>query len=124
MLNLVQLGGTVLKDPDLRDARGGTFCAEFTVAIKSVRFDRAVGADVMDQVFVRCIAWEDVAEQVTALVHQGSVVLVTGQLTQQEITGKDGRKERKTKVQALSVQVVRTPPSSKSSPSGDDQFPG
>lgn len=125
MINLVQIGGNLVKDPELRDARNGALCAEFTVACKSVRYDRAAGSDVIDQVFIRVIAWEDVAEVVAGL-GQGTVVVVNGRLSQQEIEGKDGRKERKTKVEAMTVQVVRTPPGDRlpTPPPGDDRYPG
>lgn len=123
MINKVEVCGALVTDPDLRDTQTGMFCAEFTVACKSVRYDRATGSDVVDSVFVRVVAWEDVAVTVAGLL-KGTVVLVTGRLTQQEIVGPDGRKERKTKVQALVVQVVRTPAPDPSSDAGDDRYPG
>lgn len=127
MINLVTIGGNLTDDPDLRDAANGALCAEFTLASKGVRFDRRQNADVIDQVFVRVVAWEDAAE-VVARIGKGAVVLVTGQITQQEVE-KNGRKERKTKVRALTVQVVRTPLEDRAAtpapaPAGDDQYPG
>jgi single-stranded DNA-binding protein len=124
VINVVQLGGALVSDPDLRDTQSGAFCAEVTVACKSVRYDRVAGVDVIDQVFARVIAWEDTAEVLARLV-AGTVVLVTGQLTQQAVT-RDGHTERKTKVRALVVQVVRTPPADRAvvSFSGDDSYPG
>lgn len=90
------------------DAKSGSFRAEMTVAVKQVRWDRVTERDVVEQVFVRVVCWEDVAEQVARLT-QGSVVWVRGQLTQQEVTDSQGRKDRKTKVRGLVVSVVRTP---------------
>lgn len=119
MINLVQLVGSVVKDPEMFDTRNGGLGAEFTVAVKSVRFDRATGRDVIDQVFIRCQAWEDTAGQVGVLP-AGTVVMVTGQLTQQEVEI-NGRKERKTKVRALKVDVIRTPPPAR--PVDDDETP-
>jgi single-stranded DNA-binding protein len=58
--------------------------------------------------FARVVCWEDVAEQ-AAKLSKGCVVHVKGQLTQQEITDSQGRKDRKTKVRALVVSVIRTP---------------
>jgi len=125
MINLVQIGGNLIEDPDLRDAANGALCAEFTLASKGVRYDRRQNADVIDQVFVRVVAWEDAAE-VVARIGKGTVVLVIGQITQQEVE-KNGRKESKTKVRALTVQVVRTPQEDRARPAvpaGDDQYPG
>lgn len=125
MINTVQLGGSLKDDPDLVDARGGSLRADFTVVVNNVRYDRSLGSPMLEPVFIRCVAWEDTAE-VVARLGKGAVVLVTGQLTQQETTGRDGTKERKTKVQALTVQVVRTPPADRAveSTAGDDSYPG
>lgn len=124
MLNLVQLGGTLKEDPELFDGRSGSLRAEFTVVNNTVRYDRSLGP-VLDPLFVRVIAWEDAAE-VAARLGKGTVVLVTGQLTQQEVTDRAGKRDRKTKVQALTVQVVKTPAADRvlASASGDDEYPG
>lgn len=107
MINVVELAGALTEDPELHDLASGALRAEFTIAVKSIRWDRASGCDVIDQVFPRIVAWEDVAEQAAKLI-KGSVVHVRGQITQQEVT-KDGKTDRKTKVRALVVSVVRTP---------------
>lgn len=123
MINLVRLGGTLIKDPVIRDGGRDLLVAEFTVASKRVRFNASTRTDEIDQVFISCMAWEDAAEQVARL-GQGAVVLVEGQLTQMEVE-RNGKKERKTKVQALVVQVVRTPPEDRATAlTGDDQYPG
>lgn len=107
MINVVQLAGTMIKDPDLVDLRSGSLRADFTLAVKSVRYDRESGCDTIDSCFISCQAWESSAELIAAL-HKGCVVMVVGQLTQQE-TDKDGRKERKTKVRVLTVSPIRIP---------------
>lgn len=122
MINLVQLGGSLKDDPELFDSPSGAMRAEATVICNNVRYEPGAGA-VLAPVFLRVIAWEDTAA-VMARLGKGAVVLVTGQLTQQETVGKDGTKERKTKVQALTVQVVRTPPADRAPPPDDDQYPG
>jgi single-stranded DNA-binding protein len=108
VINTVEIAGTLVKDIELEKTHGGAVLAPFTVAIKGVRWDRAAGCDVMEQVFVSCLAWEDVAEGMFQWI-KGTVVHVRGQLTQQEITTPDGKKERKTKVRALVVSLIRTP---------------
>lgn len=108
MVNVVEVAGVLTGDPELVDAKSGSFRAEMTVAVKQVRWDRVTERDVVEQVFVRVVCWEDVAEQVARLT-TGSVVWVRGQLTQQEVTDSQGRKDRKTKVRGLVVSVVRTP---------------
>jgi single-strand DNA-binding protein len=108
VINTVEIAGTLVKDINLETTHGGAVLAPFTVVVKGVRWDREAGCDVIEQVFISCIAWEDVAEDMSQWV-KGTVVHVRGQLTQQEITTPDGKKERKTKVRALVVSLVRTP---------------
>ena len=125
MINLVQLAGALVADPEVRDLQSGALCADFTIATKSVRYDKQAEADVVDSCFIRCQAWETAAEAMVTLF-KGSVVLVVGQLTQQEVEGRDGKKDRKTKVRVLTVQVVRTPSADRAvvSAPGDDSYPG
>jgi single-strand DNA-binding protein len=134
MINLVQLGGCLKDDPELFDARSGALRAEFTLVVSNVRYDPRSGGPMIEPVFIRCIAWETTAEVVGPL-SKGTVVMIQGQLTQQEVTDNAGRKERKTKVQALTVQVIRTPPGDRGrvsselqrlagTPPGDDTYPG
>ena len=107
MINRVELSGVLVKDPESHQMRSGALRVDFTVAVKGVRWDRAAGCDVIEQVFIACNAWENVAEQAVPLC-MGTVVHVTGQLTQEEIE-KDGKKDRKTKVRVLVLSTVRTP---------------
>lgn len=112
MLNKVELAGTMVKDPDVRDLkyRGEPtgIRADFTLAVKGVRWDRDSGVDVIESVFIACQAWETAAAA-AALLHKGCVVQVTGQLTQQEVEGAGGKKERKTRVRVLTLIPVRVP---------------
>lgn len=125
MINLVQICGQLKDDPELFDARSGATGAAFTVIVNNVRYDPSQGSPVLSPVFVRCVAWEDTAAAVARL-GRGTVVMVTGQLTQQEVTTASGKAERKTKVHALTVQVVKTPLADRAPPppDDDDQYPG
>lgn len=108
MINTVEIAGTLTEDPDCRDLKSGALLVEFTVAVKGVHWDRESRCDVIESTFIRCQAWEDVAELVAPLT-KGVVVHVRGQLTQHEVTGRDGKTDRKTRVRALVVNVIRTP---------------
>lgn len=108
VLNEVRIVGALVKDPDRRETPSGCLVTEMTVAVKQVRWDREAGCDVIEQVFLAVVGWEDVAATMRGLC-QGTVVHVTGQLTQQEITDADGKKNRKTKIRAWVVDVIRTP---------------
>lgn len=107
MINVVEIAGTLMADVELKTTQGGAVLAPFTVAVKGVRWDRDAGCDTIEQAFIACVAWEDVAEEMSRWV-KGSTVHVRGQLTQQEVTT-GGKTERKTKVRALVVSLIRTP---------------
>lgn len=109
MINEVRVAGTLAKDPVMRDTQGGALMTEFTVVVKGVRWDARAECDVIEQVWVGCVAFEDTA-RVVGVLSQGTVVYLVGQITQQEVDLGEGRKDRKTKVRALVVDVVRTPP--------------
>jgi single-strand DNA-binding protein len=107
VINVVEIAGTLVNDVELKTTQGGAVLAPFTVAVKGVRWDRDSGCDVIETAFIACIAWEDVAEEMSRWI-KGTAVHVRGQLTQQEVTT-GGKTERKTKVRALVVSLIRTP---------------
>jgi single-stranded DNA-binding protein len=104
---MVEIAGTLMADVELKTAGTGAVLAPFTVVVKGVRWDREAGCDVIEHAFISCIAWEDVAEEMSRWI-KGTAVHVRGQLTQQEVTI-GNRTERKTKVRALVVSLIRTP---------------
>lgn len=117
MINVVEISGTLTTDPTLADVGASSLRADFTVAVPNVRYDRRTNTDVIDTAFIRVVSWEKPAE-VAAALHRGCVVWVRGELTQEEVTDPRGRKERKTKVRAAVVSVIRVaePPA----PAADD----
>jgi hypothetical protein len=117
VINVVEISGTLTTDPTLADVGAGSLRADFTVAVPNVRYDRRTNTDVIDTAFIRVVSWEKPAE-VAAALHRGCVVWVRGELTQEEVTDPRGRKERKTKVRAAVVSVIRVaePPA----PAADD----
>lgn len=120
-MNRVELSGTVTRDPEFPTSRRGDdgrdpgLFTYFTLAVASTRWDHHGKRRVIEDNFFSIIASEDVAEVVTR-IRQGSAVHVVGELTQQEVE-KAGRKERKTKVRALVITILRTPTGA-----GDDEF--
>lgn len=108
MINVVEIAGTLGKDPAMRDTRNGALMTEFVVVVKGVRWDPKAECDTIEQTWIGCVAFEDTAREVGVL-GKGTVVHVRGQLTQQEVELGDGKKDRKTKVRALVVSVIRTP---------------
>jgi single-stranded DNA-binding protein len=121
VLNRVEIAGTLAKDAELTDTPAGALRAEATVILKDVRYDRATNTDVVETAFVRVSAWEDAAETLGPL-SKGTVVHILGQLTQQEVR-EGGKTDRKTRIRALVVDVVRRPREPRPGPPGDDTFP-
>lgn len=123
MINRVEIAGTLKADAELIDTPSGALRAEATVILKDVRYDRRTNADVVETSFIRLTAWEDIAEALGVLA-QGTVVHITGQLTQQEVRGRDGKADRKTRVRVLVLNVIRTPRPVPTAAAGDESFPG
>lgn len=120
-MNRVEIAGILLKEPELEDVGERAVRATLTVIVKHVRYDRRTEADIVETVFVRVQAWEDVAELVTPW-QKGAFVHIVGELTQQEVEVSRGKKERKTHVRAMVATLVRTPPRPRIEPGEEPAF--
>ncbi len=84
MLNSVNLQGRLTRDPELRELATGKKLANFTLAV-----DR--GKDATD--FIRCVAFDRVADTAASYLKKGDMAIVAGRLSVR--TWKD--KEEKTR---------------------------
>jgi single-strand DNA-binding protein len=79
----ISIVGNLTADPELRFTGDGTPWARFTIASTPLRFDRDTGAfRDGDTLFMRCVAWRQLAEHITESLHKGTRVVVTGRLRQ------------------------------------------
>jgi single-stranded DNA-binding protein len=114
-MNRVEISGILTTVPESHDIGQPPYQSlrvDFTLAVPGVRYDRRTESTVVDEVFVRVQAWEDLAEQVLPY-DKGSYVHVVGELTQQEVTDARGRKDRKTRIRAMVITKVRSAPTSR-----------
>ena len=86
MLNQIFLQGRLTKAPELRQTQSGMSVASFTVA------SNGYGKD--DAVFLECTAFDKTAENIARFFDKGNMLIVCGQLKQQEWTDKESGKKR------------------------------
>ncbi|GAA4209884.1 single-stranded DNA-binding protein [Actinocatenispora rupis] len=85
--------GNLTADPDMSVTNSGVSWARFTVASTPRRFDKQSGQYVDGEaLFMRCVAWRDLAEHITESLSKGTRVVVTGRLRQNTWETDDGQK--------------------------------
>lgn len=95
-MNNVILYGRITADPAVKYTQSNKATCRFTLAVNRM----TEGAD-----FIRCVAWEKVAENMGKYVRKGDRLLVNGSIT----TGsyeKDGKKVYTTDVTARTIQFL------------------
>lgn len=87
----VSVHGNLTAAPELRTTGTGKQVAGFTIASTPRAYNRQSKQWEDGQtVFLRCTAWEGLAEHIAASLDKGSAVLATGRLSQRSYTTKDG----------------------------------
>ena len=89
MLNQIFLQGRLTKAPELRQTQSGMSVASFTLASNGY----AKGNE-KDALFLECIAFDKTAENIARFFDKGNMLIVCGQLKQQEWTDKESGKKR------------------------------
>lgn len=77
-MNKVILMGRLTADPELRQTQSGISSCRFTIAIDRPFVDKTTGERQAD--FIRCIAWNQSAENINRYFNKGSMILVEGSL--------------------------------------------
>lgn len=88
MLNKVILMGRLTKDPEFRQTQNGIPVCKFTVAVN--RQKQKDGSQETD--FIDCDAWRGTAEFVSRYFNKGSMILVEGQLRNNNYEDNNGVK--------------------------------
>ncbi|HMM11434.1 MAG TPA: single-stranded DNA-binding protein [Bacteroidales bacterium] len=97
MRNFVQLIGHAGNDPEVRTFGNGGKVARLNVATnESYKNDK--GERVEETTWHRLVAWGKLAERIEKAVKKGSLVAVTGKLTNNQWEDKDGQKRYTTEV--------------------------
>ena len=92
MLNKVFLMGRLTRDPEFRQTTSGVPSCRFTVAVNRSYKDKQTGQKVEDTDFVDCTAWRQTAEFVSRYFTKGSMILVEGELRNNNYEDKNGVK--------------------------------
>lgn len=103
MLNRVILMGRLTKDPEFRQTSAGASVCRFSVAVSRVYTNRQSGEKTEDTTFVDCTAWRQTADFVSRWFHKGQMILVEGELRNNNYTDSNGVKHYSMNVNADSV---------------------
>lgn len=104
MVNRVVLVGRLVQDPVLNKTTSNYSVATFTIAVDNNR--RKKGEAVNSTVFIRCQAWNALAENIAKFTKKGSLVGVDGKLISNTYTKKDGTKATSIEVTCDSVAFL------------------
>ncbi len=87
----ITIVGNVARVPKLRTVAGGAFVADFRLAATPRRLDKSTG-DWLDgqTLWFGVTCWRSLAENVSASLHSGDRVVVTGRLATRSWKGEDG----------------------------------
>ena len=101
MFNKVILHGRLTADPEMRSTQSGTAVARFTVAVDRSFTNKETGEREAD--FISCQAWKNSAEFVGKYLKKGSLIIVDGNLRNNNYTDQNGVKHYAMVVVADSV---------------------
>lgn len=90
MLNKVILMGRLTRDPEFRQTTSGVPVCRFSIAINRQFANKQTGERETD--FIDCDAWRQTAEFVSRYFNKGSMILVEGQLRNNNYTDNNGVK--------------------------------
>lgn len=106
-LNKVQLIGNLTRDPELKALPSGVQVASFSIATNEVYYDK--NKQKQEKVeFHNIVVFGKIAENVGRFLKKGSQVYVEGKL-QTRSWDKEGVKQYRTEINALSVQFGSKP---------------
>lgn len=102
--NLMQLGGRLTNNPELRYTPTSTPVCDFQLAVNESRKD-ANGEWHEETCFIGCVVWGKLAEVCAEYIKKGSPVFLTGRLKLDQWE-KDGQKRSKHKVRVDSIKFL------------------
>lgn len=95
MINRAILVGRLTRDPELRYTSNGTAMAKFTLAVDR-QFTNQQGERETD--FINCVIWRKSAENLSNLVHKGSLIGIDGNIQTSRYENKEGHTVYQTQV--------------------------
>lgn len=91
MSNNMVIDGDLTADPELRTTQSGKQFASFSIASTKRKQNKQTGEwEDGDKLFMRCIAWDDLATNIAQSLSKGMRVIATGELSQRSYQAQDG----------------------------------
>jgi single-strand DNA-binding protein len=88
---ILTLAGNLTHDPELRFTKANKAVVSFTIAQTSSTYDQVAKKFVDGETtFLRCSAWDDLAEHIAHSLSKGDRVIASGQLKTRKWTDKEG----------------------------------
>lgn len=106
-INNVFLMGNLAADPDLRQTKSGKSVATFPLATNRDWIDSEGGKKSATD-YHRIVAWQKLGETCSKYLGKGSLVHVSGRLTNRSYENEKGEKRYSTEIVANQVDFVRT----------------
>lgn len=107
-LNRVEVSGGIVRDAKLEHLPSGAPLWEATVAVDETVFSSREGGRVVHTNYFVVQAWGWLAEELATLsLGKGDEVYVLGSLSQRSFERKNGDKESKTRIRALTVTPTK-----------------
>lgn len=92
MLNKVIIMGRLTRDPEFRQTTSGVPVCRISIAVNRSYKNRETGERVEETDFIDCDAWRQQAEFISRYFTKGSMILVEGQLRNNNYTDNNGVK--------------------------------
>lgn len=112
-VNKVTLIGNLVRDPEVKETKGGNSLATFSVATNRAWRDAESKEKKEAVEYHNVIAWGRLAEIISEYVKKGNKVYVEGRLANRTFEGKDGKKRYYTDVVANNLIMLTRKPAEK-----------
>lgn len=98
--------GNLVADPEVMQTQNGISYARFTIASTSRFYNSKTGEAREESLFMRCVAWREIADNMGQSLSKGMRVIAQGDLKQNDWEDKDGNKRS-----SLELQIDEIGPS-------------
>ena len=105
-LNLCQFIGNLGKDVEMRAMPNGKAVANFSLAVADSYKDKQTGEQVDQTEWVRCVAFDRLAETCGQYLHKGSKVYVQGRMKTSKWQDQSGQDRYSTEIVLENMQML------------------
>lgn len=119
MLNKAIMMGRLTKDPDFRQTQSGIPCCRFSIAIN--RPKNKNGEQETD--YLDCVAWRGTAEFISRYFSKGNMILIDGQMRNNNYTDSNGQKQYRMELLCDNVSFCESKGNGSSDGAAAEQYP-